>query len=114
MTRSITVQPERRVTAEENSSESTAKKRKRKKKKKKKSIANSSPPVNTSLLPTISCLRTMPTYRDNARLSTSKHAPLLVLQHAHVFASQHAPLLALATRLSYIRHEEEMEATGQG
>ena len=56
----------------------------------------------------------MSTRRDNAHLSTSKRAPLLVLRHAPLFASQHASLLALASRLDYIRHAEEMEATGQG
>lgn len=77
-----------------------------KEKTKKKSIISSSPTVITSLLPTISRLRTISTCRDNARLFTSKRAPLLVLQHTS--------LLALASLPGYTRDAKEIKATGQG
>jgi len=75
-------------------------------------IASSSA-VNTSSLSSIPRSCTMSTLRESTSyLSTTRiqHAPNL----APLFASQHASDFALASPLSYIRHAEDMKATGQG
>ena len=66
----------------------------------------SSRPVNTSLLPTIPRLRTMSTCRESAFYVSN--ASFLAFFFDFFSASLFASLLG------YMRHAEDMEATGQG
>ena len=81
--------------------------------------------VNTSLLPTIPRLPTMPTFGNlapsNAPNLASSNTPNLASKYAPQLVSQQytfflASRLAsrLASPLDYIRYAQEMEATGQG